>query len=88
MASICMMCGKDFPSGKKMTDHVNSVHDSRELNCDLCGKTVIGKKKMHNHMSSHELTTCKCGKKIPKNNSTLHTCIPKKRSWNYEIYKW
>ena len=52
-ATVCNLCGKNYPSARRMQAHVREYHDGSVLQCVHCSKKLIGKKSMIIHMRIH-----------------------------------
>ena len=48
---VCNVCGKQFKSQKKLSDHSWATHSDENLPCSSCDKTFRTKKHLANHMT-------------------------------------
>ena len=48
---VCNVCGKQFKSQKKLSQHSWATHSDENLPCSSCDKTFRTKKHLANHMT-------------------------------------
>ena len=52
-STLCVLCGKNYPSRKRMKVHIRRYHIVDIVKCEICKKQISGKKRLENHMRIH-----------------------------------
>ena len=53
VSTVCLYCGKNYTSHRKLREHIRRYHDEDILQCEICSKQIKGKKNLSNHMMIH-----------------------------------
>ena len=72
---ICNVCGKQFKSGRTLTQHNRDVHIELDIPCSSCDKTFRTKKHLADHkLSKHtEKESLQCDVKSDDTEFSYHT---------------
>ena len=72
---ICNVCGKQFKSGRTLTQHNRDVHIELDIPCSSCDKTFRTKKHLADHkLSKHtEKESLQCDVKSDDTECSYHT---------------
>ena len=57
---LCMICGHEFKSEKKLEQHNKVAHEVKWRECTECHLTFETQQKFNNHMKVHKTRIVKC----------------------------
>lgn len=57
----CQICGKCYPSGCKVVDHIGSAHGKQHKPCRICWKIFTDERQLEEHVQNHSSAEEKAG---------------------------
>ena len=85
---ICSICGKQTRTKKKLKQHEDAVHKSKEFECTKCGQRLKSKESLDQHIRAvHEQVKYPCRQCDHKATSKSHLAEHNKHKFVQKVAK-